>query len=679
MSRILRSGCAALASAALLGLSGCGGGGGSDESGSTPVAARPAAVTLSGTVATGAAFEGATLVVTDRSGAEVGRIDAVGADGSYTLTLAAGAQAPFVLTATRDELRLVSVHDSASDATVNVTPVTTLIAARLSPSGDPARLVDEVAGGSARIDAAALASRVEEVRSLLQPVLDATGNRDTDLLRGALQTDGRGHDRLLDSLKITITPDSSGSSNIQVTVRQQTAEDSEPASISFNSASTAAPPALPAVSATDLVPDGSSALIADLLARATACYALPLESRVSRTDAAAGPADVQAAACRDLFFDADPAGYLHNGARVGPSGAFGGLFRAGATGVVFSRGSYEFSRVNGDLVIGYTTTTTGGSTDTGALVVRRVNEAGSGRPVLRVIGNQYAHDGGVAAFHQHRRFLSLAQSGWDYHSVGYTLSVANRTDVSGNPVYDRVVVTSPRGHQLTLRPTSGSSYLVLVKSGGTPTGTNFVRLRSRYAAADASGHPSERDTSLFFAPNDMEDTELSGLSAHSVWKFEYYLASAPGTLAATQHYKTRARPLSIAELRQRGMATLTEAGQSALAAAALPSNGRLPLPDSGGVTLDWQVPAGALAPTHLKLFGRASASGGSFNDQQNVASTARSGTIGCSAQTASDAHCTNGGDFVPAATADGLHLWARDGDGREFASFYAMYRLATPQ
>ena len=70
---------------------------------------------------------------------------------------------------------------------------------------------------------------------------------------------------------------------------------------------------------------------------------------------------------------------------------------------------------------------------------------------------------------------------------------------------------------------------------------------------------------------------------------------------------------------------------------------------------------------------------GSFNDQQNVVSSLRSATISCSAQTAGDAHCTSGGDFVPAATADGLHLWARDSDGREFASFYAMYRLATPQ
>lgn len=683
MTRTLRLHCLALASLAALGLTACGGGG---SSGDTPAAAAPApvatpaAVTLSGTAATGAPFSGASLTVTDKRGQTVGSVAAIGADGSYSVTLDAGAQAPFVLTARRDGEQLVSVHDSARSGTVNVTPVTTLLAARLSPSGDPARLADEVASGAATVDTAALAARLEEIRTLLQPLLQATGTQGDDLLRGRFRTDGQGQDRLLDSLKITITPDSDRSTNIQITIRQHTDDGREPASVGFNSATAATVPTLPAVAAASLVGDGTSTLVADLMTRLTACYALPLTERVDSTAATAGPANVIAAACRSLFVDGEPAGYLHSGARVGAAGAFGGLYRASAVGVSFGRGTYEFGRANGDLVVSYTTTNpnTGNSTDTGTVVARRVTSA-AGRAELRLIGNQYAYDGGVAAYHQRRRFLTLDQSAYDYHSVGYTLNVANTTDGAGRPLFDHVVVTSPKGNTLTLKPTAGSSYLVLVKNGGTLTGTNFVRLRSRFIDAQTGGHPSQRDPGLFFVQNDLDDEGVSDLSAQSSWQFDYYLASDPTRLAATQHYKTRARPLTLNELRQRGLATLADADVSAIRAAADASTGRVPLPASGGVTLNWRVAGDAPAPTQIQLWGRL-ASGGAFNDRETVLASARTGAITCSRQTSADAHCdaASARHYATGTTADGLHLWSRDSDGREFASFYALYKVAQP-
>jgi hypothetical protein len=36
------------------------------------------------------------------------------------------------------------------------------------------------------------------------------------------------------------------------------------------------------------------------------------------------------------------------------------------------------------------------------------------------------------------------------------------------------------------------------------------------------------------------------------------------------------------------------------------------------------------------------------------------------------------GSYAPGAYVNGLHLWARDATGREFASFYAMYKLTIP-
>ncbi|MDZ7858759.1 Ig-like domain-containing protein [Sphaerotilus sp.] len=676
----------ALASAAVLALAACGGGGGG-SSGTTETALAPSpspaqavttAVTLSGTVATGAALVGATLTVTDATGAEVGRIDSIGADGQFSVTLSTGAQAPFVLVAKRDDVTLVSVQDLPSSGTVNVTPITTLVASRLSPSGDPTQLGKEIATRAVTVDTAAVNRKVEEVRAMLKPVLDATGTTSDDLLRGRFDADGRGHDKLLDSLKITITPDSASSANIQITVRQQRAEGEEPAEIRFNSAAATAAPVLPAVERASLVEDGTSPLIADLMTRLSACYALPVAERVSSTATSATGSAITAPACTGLFVDNNPTGYLHSGLRVGTSGAFGGIFRAGATGVVFSRGSYEFSRENGDLVVGFTTTNpTTQAVDSGILVVRKTDDD-TGRATLRLIGNQYAYDGGVSAYHQQRHFITLNQSGLDYDSIGYTLNVSNTTDSNGQPIFDRVVVTTPRAtHRLVLKPLAGSSYLGLLK-GSTTSNTNFLRLRSTFADATVPGHPSSRDTSLFFADNDISDSDLAGMSAHSVWKFEYYLASNPDAVAATQHFKTRARPMTIAELRQRGLAQLADSDLASVTAEASPINGRVPLPATGSVTMNWTVPDTALAPTNIKLWGRAPTSG-AFNDQESVLSTARTGSIRCSRQTTADAHCDTSvapPNFVGGATADGVHLWARDVNGREFARFYAMYKLA---
>ena len=678
-----------LTSAAVFALAACGGGGSSDTALTTspapaqaPATTGTTAVTLSGTVATGAALSGATLTVTDATGAEVGRIDAIGNDGQYSVTLSADAKAPFVLVARRDDVTLVSVQDLPASGTVNVTPITTLVAARLSPSGDPAQLGRELAERTATVDTASVNSKVSEVREMLKPVLEATGTAGDDLLRGHFAADGSGHDRLLDSLKITITPDSASSTNIQITVRQKSSDSAEPAVVQFNSADKPDPTrTLPSVRSDALVDAGTSPLVADLMKRLSDCYALPMSERVDSTATNATAANVIAAACTSLFVDGQPAGYLHSGLRVSASGAFSGLFRAGSTGATFSRGTYEFSRENGDLVVSYTVTNPSTqATDSSALVVRKVSVPGSSRSELRLIGNQYVYDGGVSAYHQQRHFITLNQSGLDYDSIGYTLNVANTTDGNGQPLFDHVVVTTPKNTQLLLKPQAGSSYLGLVKNGST-TSTNFVRLRSAFADPATTGHPSARDTGLFFVGTDLSDSELANLSANTVWKFEYHLASNPGAVAATQYVKTRARPMNVAELRQRGLARLSDTDLAKVTASASPTTGRVPLPASGGITMNWTVPDVVLAPTNLKLWGRTSG-GMSFNDQETVLSTTRTGGIRCSHQTTADAHCDTTRtppDFASGTTADGVHLWARDIDGREFARFYAMYRLAQPQ
>ena len=81
----------ALAGIVSAGLSGCGG----TNNTSTPT-------TITGTAATGAAFTGGTVYVYDSRGQEVGSTSTIDATtGQYSLTLADGAVAPFVLVARR--------------------------------------------------------------------------------------------------------------------------------------------------------------------------------------------------------------------------------------------------------------------------------------------------------------------------------------------------------------------------------------------------------------------------------------------------------------------------------------------------------------------------------------------------------------------------------------------------
>jgi len=656
--------CAALVSLA----AGCGGSGGSSG-------AEVAPLTFSGTAATGAPFDGAAVSVIDSQGNVVGT-GTTGADGTYSIT-ASGGVGPFVIQAVRDDETLVSVAGE-NGGTANITPITNLIAARLSASGDPTRLAAEIAADQTRLNGAAIEAKAQEMVTVLKPLLDAAGAAE-DPLTGAFAADGRGADRVLDSLAITITPVSGTATNIEVVVKQVLADGDQPQPIQFSSTSSTVP-TLPAVAAANLVRPGTAPLIAALLARMTECFALPAAERVDVPDTTnAGPAAIKAQVCRDIFHDADPSTFKSNGRRVGSNAgkdAFSGIYSSRATGAVFDRGTYEFTRANGDIVIGYRSTDSEGNSTTDTFVVRPDNVDAPTR--LQQIGNQYNHDGGVKPYHQLRTFVNQPQSA--YYSTGYALSVANTLDSSNAPIYSRVVVTTPRGGRLTLRPRTGFSLLQLARSQTDVTASSFVRLRSVYVSPSRAGEdPAAADTKLFFAPAAPSDAEIERFGNKGVWTFEYFLA-ANGTNVpnAIQHYRTRTRALSIGELKQRDFASLSTAAVADLVAQSA-GTGHVPAP-SAGLPMSWTVGAAALPPTQLTVWGFNTANGAQFNDSQNVGSTRRAATVLCVKKSALDVHCTGttvGGasNYVSTARINGMHLFARDAAGREYAHFYATYSI----
>ncbi|MDB5761549.1 MAG: hypothetical protein JWQ21_544 [Herminiimonas sp.] len=643
-------------------LAACGGGGTS-----TPTVASTAAPTiLSGTAATGAPFSGAAVSIIDKTGAVVGS-GTTGADGSYTITLSAGATAPFVLQAVRDEVTLVSVAPDTASSTVNITPITNLIASRLSVSGDPLKLAAELKANPTLLSTVQVNAKVDEIVAMLKPLLDAVGAT-ANPLTGKFTADGTGSDRVLDSVSIKITPDSATTANIEVAIKGSGADNL----IQFtNQTPVASVPKLATVDASTLVPNGTAVLIDDLLKRMTACFALPLAERVTANGSVA--ADVTAPACKTLFKNDNPGSFLHNGRVVAKTKAFSGLFGADGTGVTFARGSYDFTRPNGDLTISYETADSAGNNQSQGLAASRVTNTTTGKDELKIFGNQYVYDGGVSAYHQLREFINQPAS--NYYSTGYSFSIANNTNMSG---VAKVEVVSPKGETITMVK-SGSRSNFTIRNGGTASGSTVLRIRSDYAAASTAAAVSTRDTGQTFATANATDAEIASYPAQSLWTFRYFVTgNATTTPDVTQTYKTRSRALSIAELKQKVLANLTSTAIAETLASS--TNGYVTVGGDAAANVDWEVPAGAMAPTEIKVFGRTAAppaAGTGFDDSATVRSTVRSAAVPCSNQTGSDAHCTTTAPvaFAAGAVLNGANLVARDLGAREFSHFYAFYTL----
>ena len=672
-----------LASAALLTLYGCGGGGGTTATLMPAAVISPAAVILSGVAATGAAFTDAVVRVIDSTGATVGISSPVGADGIFSVTLSSGAKPPFVLIASRttaggEVQSLVSVLESTSSTIANITPITNLIASRLSPSGDPLKLSSELASGTAQITPAAIANTVAEVKQILATLLTATGTKDTNPLTADFAVDGTGYDRLLDSIQISIIPASSISSNIDISVKQALADGTQPVAVQFASTKTTAP-TLPAVNSSTLVASGTSILISDLLRNLTACYALPLAERVTIGGTTA--ANITANACKNVFFGNNPASYLSNGNIVGLNKAFNGIFTNGGTGVALSRGTYEFSRTNGDQVIGYRSVSTVSNETFDTLTVRLDNDG-----KLKLIGNQYTYPGGINPYHQLRQFITLNQSNRNYYSTGYDVNI---TDVKGGSgvggsIFDRVVITSPLGNTIAFKPSVGSSNLnIVLPVTQTASGTSYIRMRSVFVDLKVTDDISLMEPGLFFANPQFLNSDLTYIPSQGGWKFEYYLASNPTLIDKTQYYSTRTRALSILELRFRGWAQLAENVVTDIQTRAGPFissiEGQIPLPTNGPIrNIDFSVPVTALPVTQIKVFGRmyTPVAGSRFDDAERIGSTLRTGSVFCSRASDLDSHCgVVAGSYATGAYANGLHLLARDASGGVYASFFALYKL----
>jgi hypothetical protein len=193
----------AILAAAILALASCGGGGGGS-------AAVSASTQISGTAASGAPFASATITLKDANG--VTKTATAGTDGKFTIDTT-GLTAPIVITATGTvggaAVTFVAVAESLSATqTLNVTPLTTAVAALLSDANDPLDMTDTTKL-KAKVNAADVARVVAALRTVLANVVTSTGSDATTFnpMSSAFTADRTGLDSVLDAIKVTVTSD----------------------------------------------------------------------------------------------------------------------------------------------------------------------------------------------------------------------------------------------------------------------------------------------------------------------------------------------------------------------------------------------------------------------------------------------------------------------------------------
>jgi hypothetical protein len=495
-----------------------------------------------------------------------------------------------------------------------------------------------------------------------------------DPLTGSFRADGTGLDLVLDSLQISIRSIGT-SANVEITVKSRPEHlDSPPVAVRFNTAQATAVPQLPVLRAEDLVASGSAVRLADMVQRLNACYALPVTERVSGSS-------VSAPACRSLFVGDDPAAFLHDGRRVGPGAAFAGMFSGPATGVRFDRPALEYLQANGELVLSYRTTTTSGNIDFGFLQARLVGDQ------LKLVGNQAAYSASVMPKIGERTFINALSTG--YRSTGYSMTVGNRLDANGQPLFAKVEVTAPNGRVFRLLPRPGLSYLAIERDNGAPSVTNTIFLAARFLDAQSTslfGNPADKDRDPVFAPVQLSDDELAALPDHGVWKFDFFHADGV-TPNAVQNVRTMKRAPTMSESMVHPIARATEAAVAALVAASEPGGiviktaATVDAPNWVNFSVNgadfWTVPDGATAPYLVSAFGYSPGQSVFFNDNTTVLSTARQAKLDCTAQTLADTHCeaSNPGSYAVGTRFTSLELLARTQQRLEVQQLLALWTM----
>lgn len=664
-------------------------------------------IVVSGIVATGAPCSGAALTF---AGFAIVSVPVVltARDGSYsasiTVTTNEVAKPIYVKAecpnAAGGNDTLASVTPTSASGTVNVNPLTNLISALVSKSGDPKLLGVELLNGTLTVDAALIAGKVEQLREILLPALGPlTLASAFDPIKGAATANGTGIDRLLDMLDIEITPnaDSTSTVAIRLKIKNTSETDSQPVIrftnvmpldiIKFNNQITEFSVQQVTFIAGMMIPSQTAGLIADLIGRMNACYALAPGAR-SVSDAALSQT------CASAFVDGKVTNFQENGLRgmdallvprlglvFSDSAVTTLLTDAAATR--FSLASYEYLRPNG--VMGLSVSKT--SPDTSIQAISLETQVGvDGK--LGLSGNQYKYQAKIVPLAERRTFLNQKDS--NYLSTGISISVP-LPNLETTPL-TKVVVTPPANRiasnlaAFPLFPGADGMALPLkdrlLNDTAYPSAGGFLRLRAEYTDVIAGATrrpPSSRELGEYFA-NEISESALQQFSAGDVWTVDFYTGSAT-TPESSQYYRLPARPYTISELRSLAVPDLTAETKTLLQSLIDSDRG-----DAPGITPLTGLPAitlpstGDPVPIEQRVVGHTAPAGATsdiFFTDFNYLSSGRAGSqiVPCSNGANGDLHCAADGKYASGAVLKGVELLSRLPDRRELAHHFSVEQL----
>ncbi|BDT60622.1 hypothetical protein MasN3_41160 [Massilia varians] len=197
-------------------------GGGNDSPAPTPTTPPPPppvsyAISISGTAATGAAIANATVTAVCKTGTATA---ASGADGAFTVRVAAPGEGPCILSVTQNGVTLRSIA-AGDGAKANITPLTEMLVSYIAVSSGagtgatPAQLAANANVKTVVTNATMMSATVNR---LVQIVSTATGGSvavPTDFLSAALvpksaTNPGNAQDAILEALKARNVVDANG-------------------------------------------------------------------------------------------------------------------------------------------------------------------------------------------------------------------------------------------------------------------------------------------------------------------------------------------------------------------------------------------------------------------------------------------------------------------------------------
>ncbi|MET3820751.1 hypothetical protein ACVK00_002344 [Burkholderia sp. PvR073] len=550
---------------AALVLSACGGGGSSSSS-----PPEPAAQTVSGVAAAGAAMQGATVKLIDATGKSVD-CPADAATGAFHCTVT-GLTAPFALSAygnvADSQATLIALSATGGTQTINITPITNAIAATIV-GDNPTKLLGDTGLLQSKVTAQAVAGTVQAYSAVLADLLAATGNTGVDLISGPLTAGAPGLDRLLDQVKINVLPNG----GVQISSVAGASSDTP---VQLELAPGVAPQAsdkasLPAAATIGGVTVSNLPSASDLTGLRSAlnqCFA---------GSTGAARADGKVPACGQIFVDdvasgalntGVPAAYLNNGMSVDQE--FGAPAGGGAPGIVaddaMNNASFSLPEVirvvAGDTMwVKFAWTRTDGIRDGMQQHVQLAVRAGSlasGDTGWRVVGNQRAVLSKVNANAQKWDWLNAAipMTGTNAFIDSMNLQVGT-VDAAGAPV-DFAIVNGPGlRNGVFLQPSSGTCDTLNIRaqiaSGQTPAQlaalSKTPQCRNNYRLAGVAQDPANQG--LFSWPGDaprnntawakpqLSAAELADIKPFSAYTIDVYQNGNTATPA--RHYTLRLR------------------------------------------------------------------------------------------------------------------------------------------